>query len=389
MTEYDVIVVGARCAGSPTAMLLARQGLRVLVVDRATFPSDTRSTHILHPPGVAALERWGLSRGVDGCPPIHTYFVDFGEFALSGAPGTSDSPVAFAPRRTALDQALVEAAAAAGAEVRQGFTVTEVLVAEGRVIGIRGRESGGRTVTEHARLVIGADGLHSTVAEAIRPEQYREQPRLLAGYYAYWADLPMDGRFETYVRPGRGIAAWPTADGLTVVISGWPYGEFGRLRTHAEQHYLDGFDLVPAFAARIAGARRETKVVGAAVPNYFRKPFGPGWALVGDAGYHKDFITGQGMHDAFRDAELCAAAVAEALEGSRAFEDAMADYQSARDQQVSGMYDLTCELARLEPPPPELQQVLVSLAGSQSGMDLFARVCAGVTQPEELFAHAT
>ena len=174
-------------------MLLARRGLRVLVVDRARFPSDTVSTHILHPLGVAALQRWGLMRAVAGCPPIDTYYVDFGPISMTGAPGTPDSPVAYAPRRTDLDAVLVEGAAAAGVEIRQGFTVTEVLVEDDRVVGIRGRDSGGGTVTERARVVIGADGLHSIVAETVRPEEYRERPRLLAGYYGYWSGLPMDG----------------------------------------------------------------------------------------------------------------------------------------------------------------------------------------------------
>src|SRR5258707_3367831 len=117
-TAHDVIVVGARCAGSPTAMLLARKGYRVLVVDRATFPSDTVSTHVLHPLGVAALERWGLLQRLiaTGCPPIHTYTFDFGPFTLQGSPGTKDSPVAYCPRRTILDKMLVNAAAEAGVE---------------------------------------------------------------------------------------------------------------------------------------------------------------------------------------------------------------------------------------------------------------------------------
>jgi flavin-dependent dehydrogenase len=125
--EYDVIVVGARCAGSPTAMLLARKGYRVLLVDRTTFPSDTVSTHIVHPQGVASLRRWGLLDGVvgSGCPPIDTYAFDFGPFVIEGSPGTPDSPVSYCPRRTVLDTLLVEAAAAAGAEVRQGFGVED------------------------------------------------------------------------------------------------------------------------------------------------------------------------------------------------------------------------------------------------------------------------
>jgi 2-polyprenyl-6-methoxyphenol hydroxylase-like FAD-dependent oxidoreductase len=185
--QYDAIVVGARCAGSPTAMLLARKGYRVLVVDRARFPSDTISTHLLHPPGVAALKRWGLLDRLTatGCPSIHTYAFDFGPFTISGTPGTGDAPVAYGPRRTVLDKLLVDGASEVGAEVREGFTVEDVVIEDGRVTGIRGHSRDGQTVTEHARVVIGADGRHSLVARAVKPEQYNEKPQLLCGYYTY------------------------------------------------------------------------------------------------------------------------------------------------------------------------------------------------------------
>src|SRR3954468_20300540 len=148
---YDAIVVGARCAGSPTAMLLARKGHRVLVVDRAGFPSDTVSTHYVHQPGVERLRRWGLLERLiaTGCPPAPRLTFDLGPFALSAAPppaGASDA--AYAPRRQVLDQLLVEAAAEAGAEVRERFSMSEVLMEGGRVAGIRGRAAGGATVTE-------------------------------------------------------------------------------------------------------------------------------------------------------------------------------------------------------------------------------------------------
>ena len=146
-TAYDAIIVGARCAGSPTAMLLARKGYRVLVVDRATFPSDTVSSHVVHPLGAAALARWGLIDRLTatGCPPMHTYAFDFGPFTLSGSPGTKDAPVAYCARRTVLDKLLVDAAAEAGAEIREGFTVEEVLIEDGRMVGIKGRSKGGET----------------------------------------------------------------------------------------------------------------------------------------------------------------------------------------------------------------------------------------------------
>jgi 2-polyprenyl-6-methoxyphenol hydroxylase-like FAD-dependent oxidoreductase len=383
--DYDAIIVGARCAGSPTAALLAGKGYRVLVVDRATFPSDTVSTHVLQPLGVAALARWGLLDRLvaTGCPAIHTYTYDFGPFTLSGTPGTKDAPVAYCPRRTVLDKLLVDAAAEAGAEVREGFTVEAVVIEDGRVVGIKGRSKDGATVTERARVVVGADGRHSMVAAAVRPEQYHERPPLLAGYYTYWSGLPMDGRFETYIRPHRGFAAAPTNDGLTLTVGGWPHAEFEANKKDVEGHFLKMFDLAPQFADRIRHARREASFAGTPVSNFFRKPFGPGWALVGDAGYNKDPITAQGISDAFRDVEALVSALDQSLTGARPFDDAMGDYQRGRDQHVLPMYEFTCQLATLEPPPLEMQQLFGAIQGKQPAMDAFAQMNAGTISPME------
>src|SRR5690606_8764836 len=157
---YDAIVVGARCAGSPTAMLLAREGFRVLILDRASFPSDTLSAHYIHQPGVARLKRWRLLHQVaaSNCPPARAPSVDVGPFQLRGTPPPAgDAAEAYAPRRTVLDQILVEAAAAAGVEVRERFSVTDLVMEGDRVTGIRGHGVGGAPVTEQARIVIGAD----------------------------------------------------------------------------------------------------------------------------------------------------------------------------------------------------------------------------------------
>jgi 2-polyprenyl-6-methoxyphenol hydroxylase-like FAD-dependent oxidoreductase len=385
---YDVIVVGARCAGSPVAMLLARKGYRVLVVDRATFPSDTVSTHLIHPPGVASLKRWGLLDRLTatGCPPIDRYTFDFGPLTLAGAPGTDYSPFAYAPRRTVLDKLLVDAAGEAGAEVREAFTVEEILVEDGRVTGVRGRGSGESPVVERARVVVGADGRNSAVAKAVRPEQYHERPQLTCGYYSYWSNLPVNGTFEIYSRPGRGWALCPTHDDLTMVIGGWPYAELAAHRNDVEGALLETFEMAPAFAERIRDAKREERFVGTSVPNYFRTPFGPGWALVGDAGYNKDFITAQGITDAFRDAELCADALDEALGGKRPYDETMGDYRSTRDARVLPMYEMTAQIAALQPPDPQLVQLVGAMQGNQEANDAFARVNSGATSPAEFFA---
>ena len=386
--SYDVIVVGARCAGSPTAMLMARLGHRVLVVDRATFPSDTMSTHMIHVPGVAALARWGLADrlAATGCPPLTQYAFDFGPFTLVGTPRPVEgSDRAYAPRRTILDHLLVEAAAEAGAEVRAGVTVEELIVEDGAVCGIRGHDGAGRTMTERAKVVVGADGRYSVVAKAVGPEHYRERAPLEAGYYSYWSGVPAD-TFEVYVRPQRSFAVIPTHDDLSLVVATWPTADVVANRHDIEGNFLRAIELAPPLAERLRAGTRVARFAGTHdLPNFFRKPFGPGWALVGDAGYHKDPQTAQGITDAFLHAELLATALHETLEGTRAFDDALLDYQLRRDDAVLPMYDLTCELASLEPPPPEVLQLLMAARGDQRAADTFASVIAGSAPVAEFF----
>jgi 2-polyprenyl-6-methoxyphenol hydroxylase-like FAD-dependent oxidoreductase len=387
-STYDAIVVGARCAGAPTAMLLARQGHRVLLVDRATFPSDTLSTHVIHAPGVAALARWGLLDDVaaTGCPPMEAYSFDFGAFTIRGTPRPVDGhSTAYAPRRTVLDQILVTAAEAAGAEVRQGFNVDSLLTTGGRVSGISGHTADGRRDEIGSRIVIGADGRNSHVARAVGATAYETRPRLQYSYYTYFRGLPTE-TMETYVRPYRGFGVAPTNGGLTMVVAGWPYAEAASYKSDVEANYLATLGLVPDFARRLSSATRVAPLLGGAVPGFLRQPFGPGWALVGDAGFNKDPITAQGISDAFRDAERCSAAVHAWLRGESGFEVAMADWHRARDRGVMPLYEFTSQLATLEPPPPELQQLLSAVHGHQDAMDDFVGVVAGTVSPVEFFA---
>jgi flavin-dependent dehydrogenase len=389
--SYDAIVVGARCAGSPTAMLLARKGHRVLLVDKATFPSDTMSTHLVHPPGVAALGRWGLLDQLieTGCPPVKRYSFDFGPVSVAGSPQPIDGEArAFGPRRTILDKLLVDAAGEAGAEVREAFTVEEITAEDGKVTGIRGHAKGGDSVTETAKVVIGADGKRSLLAKAVEPKQYNERPSQLAMYYAYWSDLPVEG-FETRIRAEhrRGWAALPTHDDLTCVPFGWPREEFDRNKKDIEGNFLAAMELAPEFAERIRRATRESKFIGSAeLPGYFRKPFGPGWVLVGDAGYHKNPITAMGINDAFRDAELVADGLDEAFGGGPSFDDAMSAYQEVRDREAMPVYEFTFEFASMEPPPPEMQQLIGGMQGNQGAQDDFVSVQAATLPAPEFFA---
>jgi 2-polyprenyl-6-methoxyphenol hydroxylase-like FAD-dependent oxidoreductase len=389
--SFDAIVIGARCAGSPTAMLLARAGHRVLLVDKASFPSDTMSTHLVHPPGVAALKRWGLLELLEatGCPPVETYSFDFGPLTISGTPQPIDGVArGYCPRRTVLDELLAEAAVRHGAEPREGFMVDEILFDDGRVSGIRGHAKDGGAVTERARVVVGADGRHSVLAKAVQPEAYNERRSHLAMYYAYWRNLPSVG-FETYIRAEhrRGWAAIPTHDDLTVLPFGWPVEEFHANRGDIEGNFLKAMELAPEFAERIRGATRESKFVGSAeLPGYFRKPYGAGWALVGDAGYHKNPITAMGINDAFRDAELVARAIDDDIAGRRPYEEGMRDYQEIRDREAGPVYEFTDEFAQLQPPPPELQQLIGAMHGNQEAMDAFVSVQAATLPAPEFFA---
>jgi Dehydrogenases (flavoproteins) len=387
---HDAIIIGARCAGSPTAMLLARKGYKVLLVDRATFPSDIMSTHVVKSPAGAKLKDWGLLDKVlaaANCPPIPKMTLDFGAFSLTGsAPPADGVGVDYSPRRLQLDKVLVDAAVEAGAELREGFTVEEVLTDGERVSGIRGHARGGASVTEQARMVIGADGLHSILARSVQAPTYNEKPAQACHYYTYWSGVPMDGA-AICPRNGRVVIAFPTNDGTTCLLVGWRNQEFHEYRSDIEGNYLKTLELVPDLAERVRAGRREERFVGTAdLPNFFRKPYGSGWALVGDAGLHRDPITAQGIADAFRDAELLAAAIDAGLSGSQSLDAALADYERKRNEAATPIYELTCQLAALKPPPPELAQLFFALQGNQAQTDRLIGAIVGTVPVQEFFS---
>jgi 2-polyprenyl-6-methoxyphenol hydroxylase-like FAD-dependent oxidoreductase len=386
---YDAIVVGARCAGSPTAMLLARKGYRVLLVDKATFPSDTMSTHFIRLPGVARLKHWGVLDKViaSHCPPIATFTIDLGPFALVGTPPpVEDITMFYAPQRTVLDKILVDAAVAAGAELREGFLVEEILRDGDRVTGIQGRGPDGRSVKEQARLVIGADGMRSLVARSVQAPTYQAKPALTCAYYSYWSGVPLAGT-EVYMRPHRMFITFPTNEKLTCIYVAWPISEFHTVRADIAGNFLKALDLAPQFAERVRQGKQEERFVGTAdLPNFFRKPYGPGWALVGDAGYHKDPFLGQGIMDAFRDVELVTEAIDTGWSGRRSIEEALAGYERQRNERALPLYAYDTQRASMEPPPPEMQQLFAALQGNQEQTNRFFGLAEGTTSFSEFFS---
>ena len=330
--RYDAIIVGARAAGAATAMLLARRGLRVLVVDRARYGSDTLSTHALMRPAVMQLDRWGLLDTVlaSGAPPVRRAVFHYPDARVA-----LDIEPLYAPRRTVLDALLVDAAIAAGAEVRFGVVVEELLRDDsGRVIGIAGED-----LSERADIVIGADGIRSIVAAEVDAPFTREAKAGGACVFAYFRGVDAEGYEWVYGdRVASGLI--PTNDGEVCVFVG---GSALRFRRDVQPDLERGFVQIlaessPDVAVRVARGERTTRLRGfAGVRGYARKPFGPGWALVGDAGYFRDPITTHGITDAFRDAEL----LTRAITGLSTF----AEYEATRDAVTRDLFEVTERIA--------------------------------------------
>lgn len=393
-SAYDAIVVGARCAGASTAMLLARKGLKVLLVDKSAFASDMPHGHFIHRHGPRRLHAWGLLERVvaTGCPPSTTFTLDAGEVRLTGRDLVLDGiAFGYGPRRDALDRVLVEAAIEAGAEFRPGFAVSDVLFEDGRVAGISGRDrTEGTACNERASITIGADGRGSRLARAVGATQYEAVPTLTCWFFSYWSDVAATG-LEIYARRERVIFAFPTNDGLFAVFVAWPIGEQPALRPDIERHFLAAVDLAPELAARLRAGRRAERLRGAAnLPNFLRKPCGPGWALVGDAGCHKDPYLALGICDAFRDAELAAAAVEEGLSGGgRPLASTLAEYERRRDDATLSDYRLNLDRARFVPPAADELALQRALAGDQQATNRFFMASEGMIPRESFFNPST
>ena len=341
-------------------MLLARKGRRVLVVDKATFPSDTMSTHFLTGEGVGYLQAWGLLDRVmaTGVPPITDLRMFIGDTRLP--PFAAGSPTPICPRRTVFDKILIDAAVEAGAEVREGFSVDEILFDGERVTGIRGHGRDGVDVTESATIVVGADGKSSPVAKAVNAPEYNTLEPATCAYYSYWRGVEAEGA-EIHIKAGRMVFLFPTHDNQVCAGTEWPVSRFEEFRRDIEGNLMRTFESVPGLAERIRKGKREEKIMGTAGHrSYYRKPFGPGWALAGDSGFMKDPLLGQGIADAFRDVALLTAALEEGWSGRQPLDEALAAYEAKRNAASKVRYQITNMLIADLDPSPELQMMMAA-----------------------------
>jgi flavin-dependent dehydrogenase len=385
-SRHDVVVVGARVAGAATAMLLARLGHDVAVVDQAWLPSDTISTHSIARSGVVQLRRWGLLDGVleSGAPAIRQVtFHAGGESVCRTVKDKAGVDCVVAPRRYVLDTILTSAAGRAGADVRFGVTVTGVQRdGRGRVVGVHGHDRAGAQVELGARWVVGADGLGSRVAGSVGAAITQLRPVGGAAQYAYYTGIGWTG-FEFFVAERSFAGVFPTHDGQACIWVCNPAADAKAARRSSRSR-VEAFDQLlersaPPLAERLRHARRTSPVQGMLrQPNQVRRAFGPGWALVGDAGYHRDAVTAYGISDAFHHAELLAVAVDHALRADLDETAALARYQQQRDQALREIFQLTCRLAAYPPVPTfiDLQKQL-GAAIDKEALALAARPIPG------------
>ena len=368
----DVVVVGSRCAGAATALLLARAGHEVVLVDRVTHPRDTVSTHGLARGAVVQLSRWGLLETLLDSGAPATRLVRFGYDGQEVVRPVKDKAgvdLLLAPRRYVLDAVLTEAAARAGARVVQGLTAVDVVHDDtGRVAGVRvrdRRDPSGRTNLVRARYVVGADGLRSTIARLVGAAVTERDASDAALFYGYVASPVWDG-YEFHVAPSAFAGVFPTHHGQGCVWLCRPRHQLDRLRGAGADRgtalLAELERLAPGLAARCATGHLVGPVRGTSrLPHQLRRPYGPGWALVGDAGYHRDPITGHGITDAFRDADLLARALDHALTDPATEAQALAGYAATRDQMLRPTLDITRALTAF-PPPGEFLDLQTQLA---------------------------
>jgi flavin-dependent dehydrogenase len=382
VTAYDVIVVGGRIAGSATAMMLARAGARVLMLERNTFPSAPVSVPVVFANALAILDRLGVREAIEArAAKMYMGGAQFGAVELL-APVQPFAGYNYhlGLRREVLDQILIDhAAREPNVEVRTGWTVTGLIRAEDRVLGVRARGGGGPEGELWADLVVGADGAHSVVAREVQPREYRRRRGQNAVYYAYYRNFKRCGEPMTFSYRGEGYAVlrFDADDGLTAISLGVRPEDWPDLKRDPVGEFERRWRSIPQLAELGRHAERITPVKGHGPRgSYYRKPYGSGWALVGDAAYLKDPCTGQGIYDALHAAELVTEGW-QAWKRGEAWERAMRRYQRTRDRETRAMYELTYQSSKI-PKRAELNPIEWMLFSMLSRDREFVSELAGI-----------
>jgi 2-polyprenyl-6-methoxyphenol hydroxylase-like FAD-dependent oxidoreductase len=385
-------------------MLLARLGHRVLLLDRATFPSDTLSTHFMHPLGSSFLQRWGLLdkvlartpswssvyqtregitiHGSQPIPAIRNHLA-----SLNGDDGGYAVRTWCAPRRTFLDKLLLDAAGAAGAEIVEGCVVDQLRWRGNHVTGVAGRLRSGRRLEADARVVIGADGRHSFLARSLGLDRQCVRTRCTFAYYSYWTgvDEPSHLRFR-----GRfGVSSYPTNEGCQHIVVFGPDPWFHAFRADIDGNYRWILRYVaPELAQRVEdGGGRVERIYGTVDQiAYFHAPFGAGWAVVGDASYNVDQCTAIGMSHAFRDAELLARSLHHWLIGDDDYASALGRYWRARDDLTADHYDRVCSIAEMRPLSRDQLRLVAAVRDDQERVDAMLAVTGEVIPVADFYS---
>ncbi|HEU4538036.1 MAG TPA: hypothetical protein VFS00_28140, partial [Polyangiaceae bacterium] len=277
----------------------------------------------------------------------------------------------------------------AGAEVRLQFAVEGLIEEGGRVVGVRGRTKDGREVVERAKIVVGADGRHSFVAKAVKAERYNERNHCTYDYYTFFSGVPRRG-LELWIKGRLTGAAYDSNRGLTFVGCWGPRAWFHDFRADLPTNFMRTIEaLSPDYAELLRQGKREERIYGTAdQPNAYLKPWGPGWALVGDAGFMKDQCTAIGMTHAFRDSQLLTDALVEGLGGKRPLDDALADYHRRRDEDSAGYYDFVCGIAQMNMFSAQQLELFAAMRGNQRAIDAFLGAFGDVVPAPEFFSDA-
>lgn len=350
--DYDVIIVGGRVAGSIAATLLGSKGHKVLVLDRATFPSDTLSSHFFRAPSFRAFEQIGvLDQVMAVAPQLRVnYNVIDGIIFPEPVEEPEDYPFYMCVRRITLDEILVnQAKSTPNVEFHEGAKVDNLLEEEGKIIGVTWKESN-QEMKAHAKVVIGADGVRSLVAKKVNPEVEIEEPINRAMYYAYYKNLEAkEGpAAEFHFRDGNYLAyCVPSDHDLTLVSLSVPISEFSEFKRDPEGKLMDELHAMVGLSPRLDKATREGPIQGTgSIPGYLRIPYGKGWALVGDASMTMDPWSGHGIDHGSTHAGFLAKYLSEYLNKTMDWNKAMQGYHTDRNEFSLKTFKSTCKLSR-------------------------------------------